>query len=59
VLTGLGETSLALQAAKQANFKTILSLAEKVGTRASIVSSSIGVLHVLAAYLKDAGFDGW
>ncbi len=59
VLTGLGETSLALQAARQARIKTVMSLAEKVGTRASIVSSSIGVLHTLAVFLKDAGFDGW
>jgi probable H4MPT-linked C1 transfer pathway protein len=59
VLTGLGETSLALQAAKRAGFNRILSLAEKIGNRASILSSSIGVLHVLATHLKGAGFDGW
>jgi probable H4MPT-linked C1 transfer pathway protein len=59
VLTGLGETSMALKAAKQAGFSTMVSLAEKIGTRASTVSSSIGVLHVLATHLKGAGRDGW
>ncbi|MBN2153003.1 MAG: hypothetical protein JW839_16240 [Candidatus Lokiarchaeota archaeon] len=59
VLTGLGEGSVALQAARQAGFKKILPLAEKIGVHASIASSAIGILHVLAAYLKGAGFDGW
>ncbi len=59
VLTGLGETTLAMQAARQAGMTTILSLAEKIGINASIASSAIGVLHVLATHLKGAGFDGW
>nr|MDO8083584.1 hydantoinase/oxoprolinase family protein [Candidatus Sigynarchaeum springense] len=59
VLTGLGEGTLAIEAARQAGFKTIISLSEKFGTTGSTVSSALGILHVLTAYLKGVGFNGW
>lgn len=59
VVTGLGEAPIAMQAAEQAGCKDIISLAGKIGTAASIASSSVGILHVLATWLDEAGFDGW
>ncbi|MEX2684708.1 MAG: hydantoinase/oxoprolinase family protein [Candidatus Sigynarchaeota archaeon] len=59
VLTGVGEGFLAMQAARQAGFNKIIPLAEKIGKPSSTVSSALGVLHILASYLKGVGFNGW
>ena len=52
VVTGLGEDTLARPAAIRAGFKSILPLSSKIGMNATIISSAIGVLHVLADHLK-------
>ncbi|HME51649.1 MAG TPA: hydantoinase/oxoprolinase family protein [Candidatus Lokiarchaeia archaeon] len=52
VITGLGEDALAKLASTRAGFRSIIPLSSKIGMNATIISSAIGVIHVLAEHLN-------
>jgi (4-(4-[2-(gamma-L-glutamylamino)ethyl]phenoxymethyl)furan-2-yl)methanamine synthase len=58
VVTGLGEDALAKPAAIRSSFANILPLSTKIGMNATVISSAIGVLHVLAHHLNQVTNDG-
>jgi hypothetical protein len=51
VLTGLGEDVLARPATERAGFKEIVPLSTYIGAKGTVLSSAIGVLHVLSTHL--------